>query len=365
MEMETTISLGGDGQVDDDDLITYDDDEEIDWTPNSAKGATPSVAQAPDTITIIEEEIFIEEVEVTADAQNNGDVRAEGSDVKMLSAVPSVADEDGLEVLGWDAGGDEVHDNGEDYQNGEVHEDNTHAEATELAYDEEEILYDEDDFETDGGIVNPQGEGLGPAVNASEADLHSSTEAVGADRAEDDGGYISGDEAEENDEINYDDEVGFTEGAAELPVSGGDYFDADDAGAEPSRDDHDQDGNDDLADNLIFVKEVTIVQDDGEGDAEEGSHIGEPLSTDIPRVTVHYKGGDFPLFRGDPDSNNALPFFSSTEPLDSTMDVLLYNFRQELSDEIGLNDEIVFQIEELGLEYCEVSFYSFPFPACY
>jgi hypothetical protein len=68
-----------------------------------------------------------------------------------------------------------------------------------------------------------------------------------------------------------------------------------------------------------------------------------------PAVTVSYKGDEYPMFS--PSDN--LGFFSDTSILGSSMDSLLAAFRAELSEELDPNDELVLQIDELGLEYSE------------
>lgn len=87
---------------------------------------------------------------------------------------------------------------------------------------------------------------------------------------------------------------------------------------------------------------------------ELGDHaLGETDSADekeFPAVTVQYKGEDFPLF-----SITAEGFFTSTAVLDQNVASLLAGFREELANEIATEDELVFQVDELGLEYAEVS----------
>ncbi len=47
-------------------------------------------------------------------------------------------------------------------------------------------------------------------------------------------------------------------------------------------------------------------------------------------------------------------FFDDTSILDMTMDSLLSSFRQEIANDLSAQDEIIFQVDELGLEYTEV-----------
>ncbi|KAG9253951.1 uncharacterized protein F5Z01DRAFT_637159 [Emericellopsis atlantica] len=67
-------------------------------------------------------------------------------------------------------------------------------------------------------------------------------------------------------------------------------------------------------------------------------------------VTVQYKGEEFPLF-----SSDAEGFFPEESCLALTIDQLLAGLRVELENELADEEELVFQIDELGLEYAESS----------
>ncbi|KAK2590233.1 hypothetical protein QQS21_012079 [Conoideocrella luteorostrata] len=70
----------------------------------------------------------------------------------------------------------------------------------------------------------------------------------------------------------------------------------------------------------------------------------------FPAVTVQYKGDEFPCF-----SLTSEGFFSHLSVLDDNMKSLLNGFRAELSNELLPDDELVFQVDELGLEFSESS----------
>ncbi|VUC23331.1 unnamed protein product [Clonostachys rosea] len=74
----------------------------------------------------------------------------------------------------------------------------------------------------------------------------------------------------------------------------------------------------------------------------------ENESLEFPAVVVHYKGEGFPLF-----SLSSEGFFTETSILDDTIEGLLASFRTELSNELSAEDDLVLQIDELGLEYAE------------
>lgn len=75
----------------------------------------------------------------------------------------------------------------------------------------------------------------------------------------------------------------------------------------------------------------------------------EDENPEFPAVVVQYKGEEFPLFS--PSSGG---FFAEISILDDTIEGLLASFRTELSNELSTEDDLVFQIDELGLEYAEV-----------
>ncbi|EFQ28490.1 hypothetical protein CGRA01v4_07327 [Colletotrichum graminicola] len=76
---------------------------------------------------------------------------------------------------------------------------------------------------------------------------------------------------------------------------------------------------------------------------------------DIPVITVSYKGIDYPFFYGSPDSEGKECFFHDLSLLHCKMEGVLAGFRRELANELGPFDELVFQIDELGLEFAESS----------
>lgn len=71
---------------------------------------------------------------------------------------------------------------------------------------------------------------------------------------------------------------------------------------------------------------------------------------DFPAITVQYKGEEFPFFSQDDTEG----FFSELSVLDHSMKSVLAGFRAELENEVSEQDELVFQVDELGLEFTEV-----------
>lgn len=93
----------------------------------------------------------------------------------------------------------------------------------------------------------------------------------------------------------------------------------------------------------------TDVPEHGYDDASQDDDENAP-QTDFPAITVHYKGDDFPLF-----SLSSEGFFSQASVLDDSIKTLLAGFRAELNDELLPQDDLVLQVDELGLEFAESS----------
>ncbi|KAM4055340.1 conserved glutamic acid-rich protein [Hirsutella rhossiliensis] len=70
----------------------------------------------------------------------------------------------------------------------------------------------------------------------------------------------------------------------------------------------------------------------------------------FPAIIVQYRGEEFPMFSFSSDG-----FFSDISILDENMKVVLDGLREELADEIGPHDDLVLQVDKLGLEFSESS----------
>lgn len=107
------------------------------------------------------------------------------------------------------------------------------------------------------------------------------------------------------------------------------------------------------ADGVVSQPEVTQGFVTGE-QVEAGDHLYDEVDNvddeEYPAITVQYKGEEFPLF-----SITSEGFFTRTSILHDNIGSLLIGFREELANEIEGEDELVFQVDELGLEYAEVS----------
>ncbi|KAM0384437.1 hypothetical protein ACHAPY_001816 [Fusarium culmorum] len=115
------------------------------------------------------------------------------------------------------------------------------------------------------------------------------------------------------------------------------------------------------------IVEVSVAEDDGY-DVGENEHDGDEAidpehaelsasdedlngkpNDDFPAITVQYKGDEFPMF-----STTTNSFFADTSVLDQPLEELLAGLRTELENEVATDDDLVLQVDELGLEISEV-----------
>ncbi|KAK2728782.1 conserved glutamic acid-rich protein [Colletotrichum kahawae] len=133
--------------------------------------------------------------------------------------------------------------------------------------------------------------------------------------------------------------------------------------AEEEDDDHNQDldGQANDAEEYTATGEDTSIHDRMDYEDELLANAHSPDSddapsndeTEIPAVTVSYKGVEYPFFYNSPDSEGKECFFDDLSLLHCKMEGVLAGFRRELANELGPFDELVFQIDELGLEFAE------------
>lgn len=100
----------------------------------------------------------------------------------------------------------------------------------------------------------------------------------------------------------------------------------------------------------IDWKDGTAVTGSYESDSGP-DNTSNSEEVDFPAITVQYRGDEFPCF----SLKTSEGFFSDTCILDDSVGSLLAGFRSELVNEIPPEEELVFQIDELGLEFAEVS----------
>ena len=103
-----------------------------------------------------------------------------------------------------------------------------------------------------------------------------------------------------------------------------------------------------MGDNRTGISGTATTEDGAASVSQALADANE--SNEYPAITVQYKGEEFPFFSTTSDG-----FFGDVAVIDDSIENLLAGFRAELIDEISSEDELVFQIDELGLEYAEVS----------
>lgn len=135
-------------------------------------------------------------------------------------------------------------------------------------------------------------------------------------------------------------------------------YDVDEAGPDEAAEDIDEPEdepefhNDQLDDEPEELHGEPDVQENPSTDqSQDDAGVLPPASLDI---TVTYKNEEYPLIHGQEDIDTQMGFFENASALDLTIDNLLPKFREELTDDLGPEDEVVLQIDELGLEYAEV-----------
>jgi hypothetical protein len=104
-------------------------------------------------------------------------------------------------------------------------------------------------------------------------------------------------------------------------------------------------GNEDLDSDY---EDSPDAQDPGGNSGDHTHNLPEP------DISVTYKEEEYPLFHGQNNIDTQMGFFEDRRVLDTGMDTLLSSFRDELEGDLSDQDELVFQVDELGLEYAEV-----------
>ncbi|KAG8415096.1 hypothetical protein J3458_008976 [Metarhizium acridum] len=92
------------------------------------------------------------------------------------------------------------------------------------------------------------------------------------------------------------------------------------------------------------------LQDDVDQDLLLDLEYSDIDENGVPAITVQYRGDEFPFF-----SLSSEGFFSQLSVLDYSLESVLNGLRQELANELPPEDDLVFQVDELGLEFAESS----------
>ena len=124
------------------------------------------------------------------------------------------------------------------------------------------------------------------------------------------------------------------------------------AHATADKDELDDGSDNDAADqDQTGANEESAHRNEDDFELQDHSESGPSSQHDVnvPAITVQYKGEEFPFFSLSSDG-----FFSELSILDGTVGNMLASLRGVLGDEISEEEELVLQIDELGLEYSEV-----------
>jgi hypothetical protein len=106
--------------------------------------------------------------------------------------------------------------------------------------------------------------------------------------------------------------------------------------------------NDGVHDEVQEENKVTGGQRYNNGQGVETAVEATREAVTFPSITVQYKGEEFPCFAA------ADGFFTNTSVLEESIERLLAGFRAELAAELAPDEELVFHVDELGLEFAEV-----------
>lgn len=403
MEVDMTRPLEMDGHVDDD-FIDFDtdmvDQPELASLQNedNQKLAEATANLDDDTHDIELIESFAEHAEGTAIPEEEDlggveniadDVDQTGNDASDKSEHDYHATEDGARSLSQqpeeDDGYVEIPNDADKNGQDAAHE--THASDHEIDYEFEEQagqhdLHSELDSDVEKNSAPPSAEAA--VENTTEDGALQSVGDVATEGPEGDdgehGNYGDHQEQPEQDEITYDDDEGDVPEATtfqddETAPSGSvegvvaekldEESQAKDEGlSEENGDFHEQlaekqtTPQHEEAENVEFDEYDVAAQDQGDlqdganfeqqDPSDSGENSAAASDTEFPAITVQYKGDEFPCF-----SNTSDGFFTETSILDETMDKVLSGFRNELASEIAQEEELVFQVDELGLEFAE------------
>lgn len=143
--------------------------------------------------------------------------------------------------------------------------------------------------------------------------------------------------AEEEEPID-DDQVQEDESIQENAFQFGDLSD------QPAAEDDEAESRDYRQDELQALEDA-ITGGTSMGAAEVPA---DGVESHFPSITVQYHGDEFPFL-----SSGTEGFFTDASILDESMPSIFSGFRSQLGNDIRAEDELVFQVDELGLEFTE------------
>lgn len=387
MDMDTPLALALDHQADDD-LIDYDDDDlELGstWPTQTDHGNSGNdtidydediqMSAQEQTQEEEEQEVHVENSPISADTQNpiskvdTLDVMPEdGLELEDIDTVdyeqsaehqavekPAVSDGQAQEIL------DEIDYDFDDDDEGpqpecDIRPENVTHEtlATEPTYHAEQQGATDEDIPGETTGEQNTGETFTPAKspeNPLETDQSINTSGTGPDEPDED--EITW---EENEEIDEPEEVESVDHVL-IPQQESNH------GLEPveEHESHfdidqtigDNNGSHALDAGIGATDHTDFGMQDDHSVLDNGSLATADIEYHFPSITVQYKGEEFPFF-----SSSSEGFFTKISMLDAYIEALFIGFREALEDDILKDDMLVFQVDELGLEFTEVSTFS-------
>ncbi|KEZ42659.1 hypothetical protein SAPIO_CDS5915 [Scedosporium apiospermum] len=273
------------------------------------------------------------------------------TEAERFSADPASKATDSLNEIDWE---EHPQPNNNDESPAELElNDTTNGSAPHSSFD---VHMDESEFKLDASadaVVNAGGE-----QEEGEAENGGFDDDGGGDASNLNDNSV-GEEVVEH-EINYDEEEDDEKLDADIEVEDVslEYPPTPDQGAESHVHSDAEDVSEEISHDVEEEKdededqsEQVAAPDDHSTDESEDDQ-GE-LPTSCPDISVTYRSQEYPLIHGQNNADVQMGFFEDVAVLDLTVDNLLSRFRQELVDDLGEQDELVLQVDELGLEYAE------------
>ncbi|RKK14797.1 hypothetical protein BFJ68_g958 [Fusarium oxysporum] len=190
---------------------------------------------------------------------------------------------------------------------------------------------------------NDQNEPRDPKEEEAEPDEVATGEAEAEDVKADEYNVENTHASDDNDEIHDGEDANSHEETTTLASGQNDET----TEAVEEAEDHDYDVGEHVAD--AYDEHATTDTDHVDHSAT-GEDSNGKTDEGFPAITVQYKGDEFPMF-----STTTHGFFANTSVLDEPLEKLIAGLRSELENEIAEDDDLVLQVDELGLELVETT----------
>ncbi|EWZ34998.1 hypothetical protein FOZG_12768 [Fusarium oxysporum Fo47] len=194
---------------------------------------------------------------------------------------------------------------------------------------------------------NDQNEPRDPKEEEAEPDEVATGEAEAEDVKADEYNVENTHASDDNDEIHDGEDANSHEETTTLASGQNDETTEAVEEAVEEAEDHDYDVGEHVAD--AYDEHATTDTDHVDHSAT-GEDSNGKTDEGFPAITVQYKGDEFPMF-----STTTHGFFANTSVLDEPLEKLIAGLRSELENEIAEDDDLVLQVDELGLELVETT----------